>query len=414
MKLDLDRRGALKLGFGAALGALAGHSLEAMPDTGAVTTSCIIIWLRGGPSQLETFDPKPGHKNGGPTKALKTKTPGLILADSFPGLAERSDRFCILRSLTSTEGDHQRASYYVKTGNKPLAGLRHPSLGAVTAIDGPTGVLPAYVRIGQSRPGEPDQGYLDLKTAPFHVLEPGRPVPNLQPPARLGPERRSRRAQLLAALERASAVAGAGELVLGRRSARSQALALSRSEAAKAFLFDDEAKALRKYGDDPLGRGVLLARRLTERGVRCVEIVQDGWDTHQDNFNNCRRLGRRLDQVLSTLLDELQSRGRLKQTLVLCMGEFGRTPRINSRQGRDHFPRAFSALLAGHGVRAGSVVGQTSRDGMKVSAQPASVPDLFATCVKLSGLDTNREVTGRSGRPLKLASGRPIKALMAS
>ena len=418
----LNRRRFVQASFGSAMGLMASRLACASPDNKAAgkkakTPACIILWLQGGPSQLETWDPKPNHKNGGPTKAIKTKTPDLLLAAPFPRLAARSKLLMVVRSLTSTEGDHRRATHFVQTGQKPIAGMSFPCLGAVAAYgaqqNAKEAVLPPYLKIGPSRDdGQPRHGFLPSDFAPFLIDRPGQRIPDLQAPKGLSLDRQKRRLRLLEGLDNDFAESAGGDLMSARRKAIKKALGLRGRAETKAFDLEQESPTLRsKYGQNSFGQSCLLARRLIENGVRCVEVVQPGWDTHQNNFQRTAQLGSQLDQAFAALLDDLEARRLLSSTLILCMGEFGRTPVINQRAGRDHYPRAFSAVLAGQNIRAGQVHGATSKDGLKVVTDPLTAPDLFATCIKSMGLAPDKEfIVG--DRPVKLSKGKVCKELL--
>lgn len=426
----LHRRNFLKASFGSALGLAATKMAWTSPERGPRPGSdpenqfigdsktgpaCIILWLRGGPSQLETWDPKPNHRNGGPTKTVKTKTEGLLLPRAFSRLADRSDQFRVIRSLHSKEGDHNRATYFVRTGQKPLANMSFPTFGAVAAYAAQEksgeGILPPYLRIGPNRAGLPDQGYLPSEFAPFLIDRAGARIRDLQAPKDLSAKRQNRRAALLEKLDQEYAHKGGNDLVERRRKAIKKALGFRGRKEIRAFdLSEESARTRSRYGQNNFGQSCLLARRLVEKGARCVEVIQDGWDTHENNFQRTTQLGNQLDQGFAALLDDLKVRKMLSKTLVLCMGEFGRTPVINKRGGRDHFPRAFGAVLAGRGVTPG-LYGETSKDGLSIVKNPVTVPDLFATVVKAMGLSPKTEFQ-MGERPMTLSKGKVIKEIL--
>lgn len=409
--------GGVSLGL---LGSLAGPLLagpddrpEASGDAASPPTALILLWLQGGPSQLDTFDPKPGHPNGGGVRTVKTRTPGLLFAESLAGLAERSDRLCVVRSLSSTEGDHRRATRFVTTGHKPRPRLSRPGLASVAAYGATAerGPLPAVVRIGR-RGVALDAGFLDPELTPFEVAEAGTEVPDLVPARPLTPARQARRSALLAGLSRDfRRIRGASDLDR-RETAFARVDAMRGRPELRAFQLGEESTATReRYGPSAFGRGCLLARRLVERGTRCVEVIQSGWDTHDDNARRTAGLARQLDRGFSALLDDLAASGRLASTIILCLGEFGRTPVLNSRGGRDHYPRAFSAVLAGGGVAAGTVHGATGPDGLEVTRDRLTVPELHATALALAGVDPSREVLV-GDRPVKLSEGTVRRSLL--
>jgi hypothetical protein len=369
--------------------------------------SCIVLYMEGGPSQLDTFDPKPGRPTGGPFKAIESSVSGVRVSEHLPRLARQMKRLCLVRSLTSKEGNHDRARHLMHTGYPPQSGVDHPAFGSMVAEsrgEGPGGnSLPGYVSIGG--PGE-DAGFLGAGYAPFPVLNPTRPTRNLNLYRGVDQARFDRRIELWRVLQTGFAAEHAGSLVTGQRDVGERALGLMRDPGAAAFDLSLEPEAVRlAYGDSPFGCGCLMARRLVAAGVPFVEVMLRGWDTHDDNFARVRALSRVLDQAMSTLLDDLAGHGLLESTLVLWMGDFGRTPRINARGGRDHFPAASSVVLAGAGVRGGTVVGATSADGDAIIAQPVTVPDLYRSVAWAMNLDAERTRFSPSGRPLKTVDG---------
>ncbi len=378
--------------------------------------SVIVLWLAGGPSHVDSFDPKPKSPSGGPFRAIRTAAPGVELAEHLPRTAAIADRLAFLRSLTSNEGNHLRARYFVQTGYKPQGALRHPAFGSVVAelLGDPAAALPAFVAVRGPSAGA---GFLGPAYAPFHIGDPGLPVRNLAPAEGVDAARFERRLELLEAVEAPFAARHDRRPVVGGiRDVRRSAVALMRSPQAKVFDLSSEPQALRDaYGWNDFGQGCLLARRLVEEGVRCVEVTQSGWDTHQDNFTKSRQLLSVFDPAFATLVSDLGSRDLLRSTIVVAMGEFGRTPKINTLDGRDHHPRAFSAVLAGSGLRKGVVVGATDEIGSEIVADPATVPDLIATLCARLDIDAGFEHRTPQGRPIKVVdNGRPIRGLLAT
>lgn len=368
--------------------------------------ACIVLWLQGGPSQLETFDPKPGHPNGGETQAIKTTVPGLEFADNLPKLAEQAHRLAVIRSLSTKEGNHQRASYLMHTAYVPTASLHHPAMGAVVASELRDAAcqLPAFVRIGQRFISSSNGGFLGTEFDAFAVASANRTPDNVVP----GTDR-SRYERRLALLERMETTPGSplpARPIEDHRKLYDQASRMILSPQMQAFDLSRESAAARAgYGSGEFGSGCLLARRLVEDGVPFVEVGLGNWDTHDDNFNRVRQLSGQLDQPLAYLIEDLAQRGLLERTLVLCLGEFGRTPRINPRGGRDHFPRAFSAVAAGCGVRGGAVIGRTTEGGDDVADRPITEKDLFRTVYSALGIDADKEHMSPIGRPIKLVDG---------
>lgn len=369
--------------------------------------ACIVLYMEGGPSQLDTFDPKPGRPTGGPFAAIETAVSGIRISEHLPRLGRQMKRLAIVRSLTSKEGNHDRARHLMHTGYPPQGGVDHPAFGSVVAEtrahDAAVAQLPGYVAIGG--PGE-DAGFLGAAFSPFPVLNPTRPTRNLNLSRGVDAARLDARMQLWRGLQADFAREHDGPLVAGQRDVCERALALMRAPGAVAFDLSGEPESVKRaYGDSPFGCGCLMARRLVAAGVPFVEVLLKGWDTHEDNFPRVRALSAVLDQAMSTLLDDLSGRGLLESTLLLWMGDFGRSPRINERGGRDHFPAASAAVLAGGGVKGGQVVGATSDDGSEIIAQPVTVPDLYRSVAWAMNLDADRTRFAPSGRPLKTVDG---------
>ncbi len=379
-----------------------------------IARSCIFVWLNGGPSHIDTFDPKPRTKAGGPTKAIATRTKGMQLAACFAHLAERSDKFTIIRSMTSKEGNHARAQYLGHTGYAPNPTVKHPSLGSWTANQkgDPHAELPAFVSIGGPSYGS---GFLGNAFDPLVLTKAGeRPDHTTHAPG-ISAERFEKRMQALNFVDDEFVTAVPDRIAQGRRAVVARAVALMQSPDLAVFDLDDEsAAALAKYGDTNFGRACLLARRLIEKNTtRFVEVVLDGWDTHRDNFSKVHQLGSTLDVGLSALLDDLHAKNLLRSTLVVCMGDFGRTPAINEYEGRDHHPHAWSALVGGGTLRGGYVHGATDEDGRNVVRDEVHLPDLFATLAVQLGLDPHHVAMTQAGRPIHLTDhGKPIEALV--
>ncbi len=414
----IGRRSVLRLGASAVFGALVARALSSRTALAAdvppaKARACILLWLNGGPSHIDTFDPKPGRPTGGPFKAIRTRAPGLTLSEHLPRLAERADRIAVVRSMSSKEGNHVRAQYYVHTGYAPNPTVVHPSLGGWTCarVGDPAAELPAFVSIGGPSFGA---GFLGVQNGPFVVQKAGAPPADVARPPGVDLARFERRRAALDAMEDRFARATGDAKVEGRRQVYAKAVRLMQAPKLDAFDLAGEPETTRKeYGDTDFGRGCLTARRLVERGVRFVEVVLDGWDTHQNDFERTKTLMATLDPALSALLDDLRARGMLGSTLVACMGEFGRTPRINANEGRDHWPQAWSAVLAGGGVRGGVVHGATDEDGAKVAGPPTGVPDLLATMATQLGLDPAHTEVTPAGRPISVTDGgSPIRALL--
>jgi uncharacterized protein (DUF1501 family) len=387
--------------------------------TRAAARACIVVWLAGGPSHIDTFDPKEGRETGGPVKGLDTSVPGLQISEYLPVIAGQMKHASLIRSLTSREGSHERGRYLMHTGYAPTGTVVHPAMGAVTAMEvGDKALdLPNFISVGQPTEGA---GFLPPDFAPFVVdnPQPGQngavQIKNLAPAG--NDDRRFReRMRLLLEQERDFARDRESEETDRHMAAYQKADKLMHTPLLRAFQIGEEKEDLRKaYGQNRFGAGCLLARRLVEAGVKFVEVTLGGWDTHQENFTRVPELCRSLDPGLGTLLRDLQDRRMLDSTLVVCMGEFGRTPKINANNGRDHYPRVFSALVAGGGIGGGRVVGSSDRDGVDIKDRPVMVGDLLATMYTALGVDIKKQVISPLGRPLKFVeSGTPIKELLS-
>ena len=364
--------------------------------------SMILLWMAGGQSQFETFDPKPGTKNGGPTQAISTAVPGVQLAENWARTASVLDRFSLIRSMTNKEGNHQRASYQLHTGYVPSGSVKHPSLSASIAeqLSDPKFELPPVVSVGRTT----GSGFLGVDYEPFTVRTPGQLPQNVAVP--VPSQRYLRRLGLLGQLEGEFAGRGGQAVVANHQKLYKKSSRMVLSENVAAFDIAGESDSLKqKYGDTSFGRGCLLARRLVESGVTFVEVVSRGWDTHLDIFDRIAALAEQVDPAVATLVEDLEDRGLLEKTLVVWMGEFGRTPRVNARGGRDHYPRVFSAAVAGGGVRGGQVIGGSTADGSAVADRPVSVPDLFCSVCHSLKVDPRKEHLSPLGRPMKVVDG---------
>lgn len=376
--------------------------------------SLIVVWLAGGPSQIETFDPKPGRAIAGPTRAIKTSAKGIEIAEGLPLVAEQMKHLSLVRSLVGEEGDHERASISMKTGRRPETVLTHPSLGAVLAHELPEAgtEIPRYVSmLGFERTSR--GGYLGQAFDPFRTGDPRFPVQDVSPA--VGTERQAERLESLDLLERGFAAShGDVERQTSHRDRVRRALRMRKSPQLDAFAVDREPAAVAAaYGDTPVGRACLAARRLVEVGVRCVEVNHGGWDTHIDNFESVRRLNAELDPALAALVADLVERDLFSSTVVLCTGEFGRTPAINPAEGRDHWPTGFSVLVGGGPLRPGVVVGETPLDAASKPKRPVTVADTYATVLTALGVDPATENVTDAGRPVKLGEGKPLSELLA-
>ncbi|MHB1423089.1 MAG: DUF1501 domain-containing protein [Gemmataceae bacterium] len=405
--------------------------------------ACILLWMAGGPSQMDTFDLKPGATNGGPYKEIRTPAPDLRISEHLPRLARFGDRLAVIRSMSTKEGEHDRATFLMRTGYQPTGPIQYPTIGSLVAkeLGDEDAALPNFVSIGPERffgTASNGPGFLGPRYAPLIVgqgnyffqpdergYEQALKVQDIDLPGGVDRAHANARIDLLQQMESAFIADHPGVAPLSHKTAYDRAVKLMRTEANKAFNLDEESPMLRDaYGRNLFGQGCLLARRLIERGVPFVEVtlagIRDGnafynWDSHQRNFDAVRKLSEVLDPAWGTLMEDLKQRGLLDSTLIVWMGEFGRTPRINQGQGRDHFPNAWSTVLAGGGIKGGQAYGKTSADGMKVETRPISVSDFLATVCLALGIDPLKQNISNVGRPIRIAdkSAQPIKEIVA-
>jgi hypothetical protein len=396
--------------------------------TGTRARSCILIWLAGGPSHLDTWDPKPGAPADirGEFKPIDTAVPGVSISEVFPRLASVLDRLTLIRSVTSPEADHDRAAHHLLTGYRPSPAQVYPSYGSVVSKtrEADRTALPSYVAVPDA-PIFSSSGYLSPAYDPFAVSgdpnQSGFRVRDLTPPDRLTLDRLRRRRAMVHALDGFARDVPETPLTASRDQFSDRAYDLLTSSAAQAaFKIDDEPAAVReRYGRNPQGQACLLARRLIEAGVSFVTLNdrgmgQLGWDTHQQNFPRIKdTLAPPIDRGASTLLADLQERGLLESTLVVMMGEFGRTPKINGNAGRDHHGRANSVVLAGAGLPGGLVLGKTDAKGDVPADRPVTPADLAATIYTRLGIDPGFQFETPDGRPLRLVDGGKIPRELA-
>jgi uncharacterized protein (DUF1501 family) len=367
--------------------------------------ACILLFMQGGPSQFETFDPKPGTSTGGETKAIDTAVSGIQIAEFWPKVARQMKDIALIRSMTGREGNHQRAQYLLHTGYQPAGSVKYPALGSVVAkeLGDAKFDLPHYVCAG-GRPAT-GSGFLGMQYAPYLVGNADKMPPNSVLPQGMTATTLKRRMALMGKLEKDFAEAGAEALVADHRALNEMAARMVLSPHLKAFDLSQEKDRIRDaYRRTTFGQGCLLARRLVETGVTFVEVMSGNWDTHRDNYTGHQKLAETVDPAFATLLADLKDRGMLERTLVVWMGEFGRTPNINGNKGRDHYPRAFNVALAGGGVKGGQVIGSTDRKGTYVEKRPVTVPDLFCTIYQALKINPRRQ-NQAEGRPIRIVEG---------
>lgn len=374
----------------------------------------ILFWNSGGMSHLDTWDPKPGRKVQGEFSPIKTSVDGMEISEIFPQLAKQMHNGALIRSIAGTNGDHGRAQYELQTGFNQSPNIMHPGLGSLVAHERePLGDLPALVSIsGQAARA----GYLGQQCEAYFVGRPGQKDPYLTFPEGISHARGMQRLQILEKMNRQTSARNGAEELKASQTALKDAVALMESPALKAFDLKKESPAtVEKYGDTEFGRGALLARRLVEQGVRFVQVNRGGFDNHGNIFEAMRNHGADMDPAIASLISDLKANGKLEKTLVVVLSEFGRTPRINDGGGRDHWARVFSCMMAGGGIKGGSIIGASDPDGMEVAERPVKVADLHATLCHALGIDLNKELTTPQGRPIRLVrkEANPINELFA-
>jgi uncharacterized protein (DUF1501 family) len=410
-----DRRGFLKLAGLSWLTPVGQLLADQAERSRQPAQSIILLWLGGGPSQLETFDPHPDTRIAAGSKAIKTAVPGIQLAQDFTQLADQMGSVALIRSMVSKEGDHERGTYLMKTGYRPDPTVEHPTIGAICCHEMPVGKteIPRHISIMTGQwPAR--GGFFGGEFDAFQVGDPRGSLPDVTSgtPA----ARDSERVRDLDVLEKTFARGRRSrvETTLHRETI-ARARVMMTSEQLKAFDVSEEPENVRaEYGDTPFGRGCLAARRLIETGVRCVEVTLSGWDSHVNNHSFQSAMVKILDPAFAALLRDMKRRNALERTVVLCCGEFGRTPKMNVTGGRDHWTSGYSLALAGGGLRSGLAIGETDPEAAKDPARPVTVEDVHATVLTALGIDPRKEnVAPATGRPIKLSGGKPIRELMA-
>jgi len=439
--LKLSAAGALASSVSGWFGNLAEAYAAAGPASGNPRKkACILLWMNGGPSQMDTFDLKPGHANGGPVKELQTNAPGLKISEHLPNIAKFGDKMTVIRSMTTREADHGRATFFMRTGYMPTGPIQYPTIGSLASkeLGQSDSALPNYVAIAPYRffsPGAYGPGFLGPRYAPLVVGDNAQfnprgtvdygsvlRVQDIDLPTDVDQAHASIRLEMLDEMEKEFIARYPGVASTSHRTAYDRAVRLMKTEARKAFDLDEEKASVRDaYGRNLFGQGCLLARRLIERGVPFVEVTHGGingnpfvWDTHGNNFEQVKQNCANLDPAWGALMSDLKERGLLDSTLIVWMGEFGRTPRINPQRGRDHWPNSWSTVLAGGGIRGGQAYGRTSKDGLTVEENPVTVPDFLATVCKALGIDPEKQNNSNVGRPIRIVDkpGKVIREIV--
>jgi len=424
--LSMSLAGALGVSFSGWLPRLA----AAAGASGQRHKSVILLWMNGGPSQMDTFDLKPGTPNGGTFKEIETAAPGVKISEHLPGIAKQMKDLAVIRSLSTTEGEHGLATQLMMTGYQSRSAVvRYPSLGSLMSkeLGSDESDLPNFISLSPMR--MVDAGFLGPNYSPLTVsgasddpnTRANLSLEDLAPPTGRDPKAIKDQFDILRFMQQS--FGATSDAAKAHQASYNKAMRMVETQARKAFALEEEKAELRDaYGRNRFGQGCLLARRLVERGVAFVEVALAGtpgtnnWDTHADNFNAVKTLSGVLDPAFASLMKDLRERGLLDSTLVVWMGEFGRTPKINPQGGRDHFPIAWSVVLGGAGIKGGQAYGKTSPDGMEVTDGKVGVADLYATIFQAVGINAaKKENISPEGRPIPLVDrkAKPIAELVS-
>ena len=390
--------------------------------------SLIILWMGGGPATIDLWDMKPDSVNGGEHKPKSTAASGVQITEHLPTVAKQFKNLSIIRSLTTSEGDHNRGTFLMNTGRVPNPLSEFPHIGSVLSSQYSQDLeamksmdLPLFISVGGGRVGP---GFLGMKYSSFNVRNPGAPPENVEPPKDV--VSMPRRAVLFETLEGTSTTKpGMGlktgvsaDSVQAHKDVYKKALDLVVSSRKEVFSIDavKDKAAIDRYGNNNFGKGCLLAKKLVEAGVGCVEVELGGWDMHAGIFNAlATRALPTLDKGMGSLVEDLAASGKLKDTVIVWMGDFGRTPKINMNGGRDHFPRAWSVVVGGGNIKGGIAYGATNKDGTDVTENPAKIGDLYGTLYAGLGLAPDTQIRDNLGRPTAIAGDKAtaIKDLIA-
>jgi uncharacterized protein (DUF1501 family) len=391
----------------------------AAPELKKRHKSLIILWMGGGPSTIDLWDLKPDSPNSGQFKPINTSVSGIEICEHLPTVAKQMRHLAVIRSLETTEGDHNRGTVLMNTGRSPNPITNYPHIGSITAqqLAPKEMALPAFVSVGGTA-GRIGPGFLGMTYAPFTVQNPGQPPENMS----VGKEvNLARRAELFKTVESdfVKSHGKAAEAAKNHSDIYDKAFSLIAGPASQAFRLDHKPGDQERYGNTNFGKGCLLAKKLTDQGAVCVEVDLGGWDNHQNVFpalHNTQGTGKadQLDRGMAALVEDLVKEGRWQDTVVVWMGEFGRTPRINQNAGRDHWARCWSVVLGGGAIKGGQVYGATDKDGTAVKDNPVKIGEFYATIYKGMGIDPSTQVRDNLGRPLAIAGEnvKPVAALV--
>jgi len=414
-------KGLLGVSFAGAVSSRAAHLLGADANVAAAVQNgrakhVIMLFMNGAMSHLDTFDPKPGTPEGGETKVIQTRVPGIAFSEYLPRLAYLAGGLAVVRSMSTETGAHEQGRYLMRTAYKKLNSIQHPGLGAWMAhLKGRENKeLPGNVFIGSDN-SHPGAGFLPPNLSPVPIANPALGLQNTKLPSYLTESNFNRRLALVNRLDGSFRTKYAGKQVEAYNEMYTEARRLMGSDSLKVFDIKEEPEKIREaYGNNSLGQGCLLARRLVQDGVRFVEVNYGGWDMHQTLWDRVPEHAGNLDVAMGNLLRDLHSKGLLSETLVVLQTEFGRSPKINENAGRDHHPGAFSCVLAGAGIRGGQVYGASDKRGFSVETDHCSVAAFHATIAAAAGIDYDEEHFAPNGRPFKVGGGaQPISQLLA-
>ncbi len=419
---DLSRRAFVerfaKAAFGVSLLPVIGALRAAERTVGGKAKSVIFLYLRGGLSHIDTFDPKPGKPEMGGVQAIATSADGVQISEWFPRMAKQMHHLSLIRSMTSTQGIHDRGNYLAHTSYFMTPTITHPSLGswAVKLLGSANPVLPGNILINGSSQ-HPRSGYMPVNLAPLSIVDPGAGLQNAVLPAKSTESDFGRRAALAQAVGARFVQQTPHRDAAAYLKVQEDAVAVMKSEDLKVFdISRESAETQAAYGTHTFGKGCLLARRLVESGVRFIEVEDShNWDTHNDQIKSMENMTPTTDQAMAALLEDLHQRGLLESTLVVMATEFGRTPRIsNETAGRGHHPGVFTWWLAGAGMKGGYVHGSSDEIGERVAEKPVTMQDSNATIAQAMGIDLQHIEQSPSGRPFTVADkGKPLIELFA-
>ena len=421
IKTDYNRRRFLELAAGSFLGVSASNSFgaagkeSAIPQLADPAKQLIYLYMEGGMSHLDTFDLKTGHENQGSTQPINTNVDGIRVSSHLPNLARHADKLCIVNSLTSTAGDHEKGNYFMHTSYQQRATIRHPGIGSwyhkLKGKLNPT--LPASVFVGRESRFHGSGGFFEPEFEPLAINEPQSGLKYAR--SLVEKNRFERRINLANDIDAEFLKRYHSKPIRAYGHMYADAVRLMDSPDLAAFdIHREDEKTKSRYGSEPFGQGCLLARRLIERNVRSVEVSFGGWDTHQNNFTSLPELCHTMDQAVAALLDDLERVGKLNETVVVLTTEFGRTPQINQNVGRDHYPQAFTSVLAGGGFKGGYIHGKTSDGAEEVIEGSMTIPDFNATIAYALGIPVDYVLYSPTVRPFTVAhKGKPQLGLLS-